>query len=151
VSRVYPNRTSAPTIALNQRCAVIFHALFVEGPAKKGKLDPLTGRDHEQEVFITMKKLSAILAAGTLALTLSVPALAAVSTDHAITQPDAETITELQHASETAKREARDGNKNHFAFVRKSREIDHLISRMDRGQQVTQKQIHHALRPVRVW
>jgi hypothetical protein len=98
-----------------------------------------------------MKKLLPILAAGTLALTLSAPALATVSTNHAITQPDPETITELQQASETAKREARDGNKNHFAFVRKSREIDHLIKRIDSGQQVTQKQIHHALRPVRVW
>jgi hypothetical protein len=54
-----------------------------------------------------MKKLSTILAAGTIALTMSTPVLAAsVGTPrvYATTnQPDADTIAELEQASQAAK------------------------------------------------
>jgi hypothetical protein len=95
-----------------------------------------------------MKKLSTIIATGTIALIMSAPALAGVSTDSGAVQHNAETIAELQQASQ---REARDGNKDNFAFVQKNIEINQLIERLNSGQQVAQKQIDNALQPVWVW
>jgi hypothetical protein len=102
-----------------------------------------------------MKKLSTILAAGTMALTISTPVLAepvGISKSYATTQPDAETIAELQQASKAAQRGAREGNKNNPAFARKSYAIDHqLMQRMKSGQQVSQNQVDEALQPVVIW
>ncbi len=100
-----------------------------------------------------MKTLSTIIAAGAIALTLSSSALAGpvgVSRTYA-TQPDPQTISELQQASDAAQREARNGNKDNLAFGRKSYQIDQLIGRMQSGQPVEQAQIDDALQPVRVW
>ena len=74
-----------------------------------------------------MKKLSTILAAGTIALTMSTPVLAGsvgIPRRYSTTQPDAETIAELLQASKTAQREPREGNKDNNAFARRSYEID---------------------------
>jgi len=98
-----------------------------------------------------MKKLSTMIATGTLALMAWVPALAGVSTNPAAMRDNTETIAELQQAAQTAQREARDGNKDNFAFVRKNLEIHRLIERLNSGQQVAQKQIDKALQPVWVW
>ena len=101
-----------------------------------------------------MKKLLTIITAGALALSVSAPALAGsvgIPRNYATTQPNAETIAKLEQASETAQREAREGNKGNFAFVRKSLEIDQLVRRIDSGQQVAQNQIDAALQPVWVW
>ena len=100
-----------------------------------------------------MKMLSTKFAAGAIALTLSTPALAGsvgISKTYA-TQPDPQTIAELQQASEAAQREARTGNKDNLAFGQKSYQIDSLIGRMQSGQPVDQAQIDNALQPVRVW
>ena len=100
-----------------------------------------------------MKKLSTIFAAGAIALTLSAPALAGsvgISRTYA-TQPDSQTIAELQQASAAAQREARTGNKDNIAFGEKGYQIDTLIGRIQSGQQVDQAQIDNALQPVRVW
>ncbi len=100
-----------------------------------------------------MKKLSTIFAAGTIALALSAPAFAGpvgVSRSYT-TQPDHQTIADLQQASEAAQREARTGNKDNLAFGRKSYQIDQLIGRIQSGQQVDQAQIDDALRPVWIW
>jgi hypothetical protein len=100
-----------------------------------------------------MKPISTIFAAGVFALTLSAPALAGsvgISRTYA-TQPDPQTIADLQQASVAAQREARTGNKDNVAFGEKSYQIDSLIGRMQRGQQVDQAQIDDALQPVRVW
>lgn len=101
-----------------------------------------------------MKKLSTIIAAGAIALTLSSSAFAGpvgVSRAAYATQPDPQTIAELQQASEAAQREARTGNKDNLAFGQKSYQIDSLIGRMQSGQPVDQAQIDNALQPVRVW
>lgn len=101
-----------------------------------------------------MKKLSTILAAGTLALTISTPVLAGpvgMQASYATTQPDAETISELQQASKATEREGREGNKNHAPFTLKSYEIDQLVERMKSGQQVSQNRVDKALQPVVVW
>ena len=101
-----------------------------------------------------MKKLSTILAAGTMALTLSTPVLAGsagISRSYATAQPDVQTITDLQQASEAAQREAREGNKDNPAFAQKSYQIDQLVERMKAGEQVSQNQVDEALQPVRVW
>jgi len=101
-----------------------------------------------------MKKLSTILAAGTFALALSTPVLAGsvgVSRSYTTAQPDAQTIADLQQASEAAQREARDGNKDNPAFAQKSYQIDQLIARMQAGEQVSPNQVDEALVPVRVW
>ena len=101
-----------------------------------------------------MKKLSTIFATGMLTLTLSATALAGsdgVQRSYAITQPEPETIAELEQASQTAQREANEGNKDNLAFGRKSYEIDQLVARMKSGQQVEQQQIDEALQPVWVW
>jgi len=101
-----------------------------------------------------MKKLSTILAAGTIALAMSTPVLAGsvgISRSYATAQPDAQTIADLQQASEAAQREARDGNKDNPAFAQKSYQIDQLVERMKAGQQVSQNQVDEALQPVRVW
>ena len=101
-----------------------------------------------------MKKLSTILAAGTIALTMSTPVLAGsvgIPRSYATAQPDNETIAELQHASEDAQREAREGNKDNPAFAQKVYEIDQLVQRMKSGQQVSQNQVDEALQPVHVW
>jgi len=100
-----------------------------------------------------MKKLSTIFAAGTIALALATPVMAGpvgVSRDFA-TEPDAQTIANLQQASEAAQREARTGNKDNPAFAQKSYQIDQLVQRMQDGQQVSQNQVDEALQPVRVW
>lgn len=101
-----------------------------------------------------MKKLSTILAAGTLALTISTPVLAGpvgMQAGYATAQPDAETIAELQQASKAAQREAREGNKENAAFTLKSYRIDQLVERMQSGQQVPQNRVDKALQPVEVW
>ena len=101
-----------------------------------------------------MKKLSIILAAGTIALTMSTPVLAGsvgIPRSYGTAQPNPDTIAELQQASETAQTEARAGNKNNPAFARKSYEIDQLVERMKSSQQVSQNQIDKALQPVRIW
>ena len=67
-----------------------------------------------------MRKLSTIFAAGTVALTLSSPALAGsvgISRTYTAVQPNSQTIAELEHASEATQREAREGNKNNPAFA----------------------------------
>lgn len=101
-----------------------------------------------------MKKVSMLLVAGTLALTLSAPALAGsvgVSRSYSLAQPDAATLAELQHASQTALREAREGNKDNPAFTEKSYEDEQLISDLEAGQQVSSTQINKALQPVDIW
>jgi hypothetical protein len=101
-----------------------------------------------------MKKFSTILAAGTMALALSTPVLAGsvgVSRSYAATQPDAQTITYLEQASEAAQRQALAGNKNNPAFAQKSYQIDQLVERMKAGEQVSQNQVDEALQPVWVW
>jgi hypothetical protein len=101
-----------------------------------------------------MKKLSAIFAAGTIALTLSTPVLAGsigISGSYSTAQPDAQTIADLQQASGAAQREAREGNKGNPAFAQKSYEIDQLVQRMKSGQQVAQQQVDEALQPVQIW
>jgi hypothetical protein len=100
------------------------------------------------------RKLSTFFAAGTFALALSTPALAgsvAVARSYAITQPDAGTLFDLQQASAAAQRQAYEGNKDNFAFVQKSNEIDQLMQRMKSGQPVNQQQIDNALQPVWIW
>ena len=99
-------------------------------------------------------KLSTILAAGTLALTISTPVLAGpvgMQASYATAQRDSETIAELQQASKAAQREAREGNKDNAAFTLKSYQIDQLVERMQSGQQVSQNQVDQALQPVEVW
>ncbi len=101
-----------------------------------------------------MKKLSTMLTAGIVALTLSTPVLAGsagISRSYATTPPNAQTIAELQQASEAAQREAREGNKDNPAFAKKSYEIDSLVQRMDSGEQVSQNQVDEALQPVWIW
>ena len=101
-----------------------------------------------------MKKLSTILAAGTMALAISTPVLAGsvgISRSYPTAQPDARTIADLQQASDAAQREARTGNKDNPAFAQKSYQIDQLVERMKLGQQVSQNQVDEALQPVWVW
>jgi hypothetical protein len=101
-----------------------------------------------------MKKLSTILTAGTIALTLSTPVLAGsvgISRSYATAQPDAQTIADLEQASEAAQREAREGNKDNPAFAQKSYQIDQLVERIKAGEQVSQNQVDEALQPVWVW
>ena len=101
-----------------------------------------------------MKKLSTILTAGTIALTLSTPVLAGsagISRSYATDQPDAQTIADLEQASEAAQREAREGNKDNPAFAQKSYQIDQLVERMKAGEQVSPNQLDEAMQPVRVW
>jgi hypothetical protein len=101
-----------------------------------------------------MRKLSTILAAGTMALTLSTPVLAGsagISRSYATAQPDVQTIADLQQASEAAQREAREGNKDNPAFAQKSYQIDQLVERMKAGEQISQNQVDEALQPVWVW
>jgi hypothetical protein len=101
-----------------------------------------------------MMKISTVLAAGTLALTLSTPVLAGsvgIPRNNATVQPDDQTIAELQQASEAAQREAREGNKDNPAFAQKSYEIDSLVQRIESGEQVSQNQVDEALQPVWIW
>jgi hypothetical protein len=99
-----------------------------------------------------MKRLSTILAAGTMALAISTPVLAGpVGMQASYAQPDSDTIAELQQASKVAQREARDGNKDNAAFTLKSYQIDQLVERMQSGQQVSQNRVDKALQPVVVW
>jgi hypothetical protein len=101
-----------------------------------------------------MKKTSSILSVATIAITLATPALAAsvgVSRSYAQPQADQTTIAELQDASQAAKRDALDGNKNNLEFRRKSYEIDQLIERMKSGQRVDPSELDKALEPARVW
>jgi hypothetical protein len=101
-----------------------------------------------------MKKLSTILAAATIALTMSTPVLAGsvgIQRSYATTQPYGAVIAELQQASTAAQREAREGNKNNPAFTRKSYQIAQIVERMKSGQQVSQNQVDGALQPVWVW
>ena len=101
-----------------------------------------------------MKKTSSILSVAAMAITLATPALAApvgVSRSYAQPQPDQSTIAELQDASQTAKRDALQGNKNNLEFRRKSYEIDQLIERVKSGQKVDPAELDKALEPAHVW
>jgi hypothetical protein len=53
-----------------------------------------------------------------------------MSRSYPITQPDAQTLADLQQASEAALREAREGNKNNSAFVQKTDEIAQVERRL---------------------
>jgi len=101
-----------------------------------------------------MKRLSTLLAAGSLALALVTPALAGstgMARSYPIAQPNKQTIANLQHASEAAQREAREGNKNNPAFARKTDEIAQVERRLQSGQQVSQNEVNEALQPVWIW
>src|ERR1700739_1401384 len=101
-----------------------------------------------------MKKLSTILAAGTMALAISTPVLAGsvgISSSSHTASADDQTIADLQQASEDAQREARTGNKDNPAFAQKSYQIDQLVQRMKAGEQVSQNRVDRALQPVWVW
>ena len=101
-----------------------------------------------------MKKNSSILSVAAIAITLATPALAAspgVSRSYAPPQPDQTTIAELQDASQAAKRDALNGNKNNLEFRRKSYEIDQLIERMKSGQRVDPAELDKAMEPARAW
>jgi hypothetical protein len=100
-----------------------------------------------------MKKTS-ILSVATIAIALATPALAApvgVSRSYAQPQANQTTIAELQDASQAAKRDALEGNKNNLEFRRKSYEIDQLIERMKSGQRVDPAELDKAMEPARVW
>ena len=99
-------------------------------------------------------KLSTLVAAATLALAVSAPALAGgvgLVRSYPAGQPNAVTIAELQKASATALCEGREGNKNNAAFVLKSNQDNGLIARLDSAQPVDQKEVDEALQPVQVW
>jgi|SRR5580692_3779224 hypothetical protein len=101
-----------------------------------------------------MKKVTTILFAAAATAAIAVPAFAGsvgVSRSYVPTQPDAETLAQLQDASQAAQRDALDGNKNNLEFRRKSYEIDQLIERMKSGQQVDPAELDKALEPARVW
>jgi hypothetical protein len=101
-----------------------------------------------------MKKVTTVLLAAAVTTTFALPAFAGsagVSRSNAATQPEAETIAELQDASQAAQREALDGNKNNLEFRRKSYEIDQLIERMKSGQTVDPAELDKALEPASVW
>ena len=101
-----------------------------------------------------MKKTSSILSVATIAITLTTTALAApvgVSRSFAPPQADQTTIAELQDASQAAKRDALNGNKNNLEFRRKSYEIDQLIERMESGQRVDPADLDKAMEPAHVW
>jgi len=101
-----------------------------------------------------MKKSLSIFGVAALATTFAFPAFAGsvgVSRSYSAPQSDAETIAQLQDASEAAQRDARVGNKNNLEFRRKSYEIDQLIERMKSGQQVDPAELDKAMEPARVW
>ena len=101
-----------------------------------------------------MKRISSIFAAAAIATTFATSAFAApvgVSRNYGAVQPDQTTIAELQDASQAARRDALDGNKNNLEFRRKSYEIDQLIERIKSGQQVAPSELDNALEPARVW
>lgn len=97
---------------------------------------------------------TSILSAAAIAIALATPALAGpvgVSRSYAPPRPDQTTIAELQDASQAAKREALEGNKNNLEFRRKSYEIDQLIERVKSGQKVDPAELDKALEPAHVW
>ena len=108
-----------------------------------------------------MKTLSMISAAAMLAASLSVPAWAGpvgmerttpeTQTTAAQTQVNPVLIAKLEDASQGALRDGRNGNKNNIEFGRKSAQINDLIERLQRGQQVDPSEIDQALQPVHVW
>jgi hypothetical protein len=101
-----------------------------------------------------MKKATTILFAAAMTTTFALPAFAGavgVSRSYSPTPSDAETIAQLQDASQAAERDARKGNKNNLEFRRKSYEIDQLIERMKSGQQVDPAELDQAMEPARVW
>ena len=101
-----------------------------------------------------MKKATTILFAAAVTTTFAFPAFAGpvgVSRNYGATQPDAQTIAQLQDASDAANRDALDGNKNNLEFRRKSYEIDQLIERMKSGQTVDPAELDKAMEPARVW
>jgi len=101
-----------------------------------------------------MEKTSSILSVAAIAITLATPALAAspgVSRSYVQPQADQTTIAELQDASNAAKRDALEGNKNNLEFRRKSYEVDQLIERVKSGQDVDPAELDKALEPAHVW
>ena len=101
-----------------------------------------------------MKKTTSILSVAAMTITLATPALAAsvgISRSYAQPQPNETTIAELQGASDAAKRDALEGNKDNLEFRRKSYQIDQLIERMKSGQHVDPAELDKAMEPAQVW
>ena len=101
-----------------------------------------------------MNKVTTILFAAAATATFAVPAFAGsvgVSRNYVAPQSDAQTIAQLQDASQAAQRDALNGNKNNLEFRRKSYEIDQLIERMKSGQQVDPAELDKAMEPAHVW
>jgi len=100
-----------------------------------------------------MRKLSTIAAATTIAAMFAIQALAGpagVGVSKPNAEPDAATIAELQEAGQQALRDGRNGNKNNAAFLRKNYEVNQLIDRLKKGDQVDPSEIDKALEPVHV-
>ena len=101
-----------------------------------------------------MKKVKTTLIAAAVTATFAVPAFAGpvgVSRGYTTPQPDQTTIAQLEEASQAARRDALNGNKNNLEFRKKSYEIDQLIERMKSGQQVNPAELDKAMEPARVW
>jgi hypothetical protein len=73
-----------------------------------------------------------------------------MSRSYPIAQADAQTLADLQQASEAA-REARERNKNNPAFVQRTDEIAQVEQRLQSGRQLSQNEVNEALQPVWIW
>jgi hypothetical protein len=114
----------------------------------------IAGRPEGKEAR-TMKKLSTIgilAAAATFALATSSFSGAVPNNGGSSAQAvDANTIAQLQVASQESLAAARKGGKTNVDYLRKNYEINQLIDRLQSGQQVDPSDIDQALEPPHHW
>ena len=101
-----------------------------------------------------MKKLFTIAmltASATFALATASFAGAVPNNSKASPANDAATISQLQLAAQQALADGRNGGKNNPEYRRKSYEINLLVDRLQRGQQVDPAEIDEAMERVHIW
>jgi hypothetical protein len=98
-----------------------------------------------------MKRYSVWLAGAAVSIALGSFAFAGAPAGSATNQVDPATIAQLQKVAQETQAEGRAGNKNNAAFQFKYTQINGLIDRLKKGENVDPAEIDNAMTPVQVW
>jgi hypothetical protein len=98
-----------------------------------------------------MKRYSAWLVGAAVGLALASSALAGPTNVSPSMRVDSATIAQLEKVARETKAEAGMGNKNNAAFQFRYAQINGLIDRLKKGENVDPAEIDKAMAPVQVW
>ncbi len=98
-----------------------------------------------------MKRMFGYLSAVAIGIACAIPAYAQSPAAATSSQADPALIAQLEKAAQQDIADGRNGNKNNPAFGQKAYQVNQLIDRLKRGDQVSPSEIDEALEPAHVW